>query len=99
LVIGRMVEFSHRNPRKVTVLALVLALAAAFYVSSRIRIDSDTAKLVDPNLPWQRAAADLDRQFPQNQDLIVIVVDGATPDQGSDAAAELARRLKLRPDL
>jgi len=99
LVIGPLVEFSHRNPKKVTALALVLALAAAFHASSRIRIDSDTAKLVDPNLPWQQAAADLDRQFPQNQDLIVIVVDGTTPDQSADGAAELARRLELRPDL
>ena len=99
LIIGHMVEFSRRNPKGVTVAALALALCAAVAISGRIRIDSDTGKLVDPNLPWQKAAADLDRQFPQNKDLIVVVVDGTTPDQSSDAAAELARRLRLRPDL
>ena len=64
-----------------------------------IRIDSDTGKLVDPNLSWQKASADLDRQFPQNHDLLLAVVDGATADQASDAAAVLSHSLAQRPDL
>jgi hopanoid biosynthesis associated RND transporter like protein HpnN len=78
---------------------LALALGAAIYASRRISIDSDTKNLADPNLPWQRAAADLDRQFPQNEHLLLAVVDGTTPDQASDAAAELARGMEQRPDL
>jgi hopanoid biosynthesis associated RND transporter like protein HpnN len=78
---------------------LVLAAGVAWYVAAHISIDSNTGKLVDPNLPWQRAAGDLDRQFPQNKDLLVAVVDGTTPDQAADAATALARSLAARPDL
>jgi hopanoid biosynthesis associated RND transporter like protein HpnN len=98
-IIGRLVEFSRRRAAVLTAVVLALALAAAWYVARGISIDSDTDKLVDPNLPWQKASADLDRQFPQNQDLLVAVVDGASPEQSADAAAELARRMKDRPDL
>jgi hopanoid biosynthesis associated RND transporter like protein HpnN len=98
-LIRRTVEFSRRRALWLTAAVLALAFAAALYVVRHIGIDSDTGKLVDPNLPWQKASADLDRQFPQNQDLLLAVVDGATPDQSADAAAELARRLRLRPDL
>jgi len=98
-LICRTVEFSRRHAGMLAAVILVLALGASYYVAHGISIDSDTGKLVDPNLPWQKAAADLDRQFPQNQDLLLAVVDGATPDQSSDAAAELARRMALRPDL
>jgi hopanoid biosynthesis associated RND transporter like protein HpnN len=98
-LICRTVEFSRRRAGALAAVVLVLALGAALFVARRISIDSDTGKLVDPNLPWQQAAADMDRQFPQDKDLLVAVVDGKTPDQSSDAAAELARRLALRPDL
>jgi len=98
-LISRLVEFSRRRAGLLTAVVLVLAVAVAVDVARRIKIDSDTSKLVDPNLPWQKASADLDRQFPQNQDLLLAVVDGKTASQSSDGAAELARRMKERPDL
>ncbi len=78
---------------------LALTVVTGYFVAHHLRIDSDTGKLVDPTLPWQKAAADLDRQFPQNRDLLVAVVDGKTADQATDAAAALARALAARPDL
>src|SRR6202522_1455736 len=98
-LICRTVEFSRRHAGMLAGVVLAAALLASVYVARGIAIDSDTGKLVDPNLPWQKAAADLDEQFPQNKDLLVVVVDAATPDQSADAAAELARRMGQRPDL
>jgi hopanoid biosynthesis associated RND transporter like protein HpnN len=97
--ISRMVEFSRRRAPSVVVVCLVLALGGARYTARRISVDSDTSKLVDPNLPWQKASADLSRQFPQNDHLLLAVVDAKTPDQASDAAADLAQRLRARPEL
>ena len=98
-ILLRTVEFSRRHAAALASVVLLLAFAAAMYAVRHISIDSDTGKLVDPTLPWQRAAADLDRQFPQNQDLLLVVVDATTPDRASDAAAELARRMRARADL
>ena len=98
-MISRLVEFSRRRAIMVAVLILALALGAGYYVAGHARIDSDTAKLVDPNLPWQKASDDLDRQFPQNDNLLLVVVDGATPDQASDAASVMARSLAQQKEL
>ena len=92
VIICRMVEFSRRHAGMLSATVFGLAILAALYVARGISIDSDTGKLVDPNLPWQKAAADLDRQFPQNKDLILVVVDGKTPDQAAHAAADRSDR-------
>jgi len=98
-IIGWTVELSRRHAGVVAAAILALAACGAVYVAGRISIDSDTSKLVDPHLPWQRAAADLSRQFPQNTDLLVAVVDGPTAEISADAAADLAAGLRRRPDL
>jgi hopanoid biosynthesis associated RND transporter like protein HpnN len=99
LIISHLVEFSRRRAIVVLGLGLALALGAGYYVAGHATIDSDTGKLVDPNLPWQKASSDLDRQFPQNDNLLVAVVDGKTADQASDAASVLAHSLAQRTDL
>jgi hopanoid biosynthesis associated RND transporter like protein HpnN len=88
-----MVGASSRNALTVAVLVLLATGAAAFHVARRIAIDTDTSNLISPDLPWRRAAAELDRAFPQNVDLLAVVVDGSTPDQTEDAAAALAGRM------
>ncbi|HEU5080259.1 MAG TPA: MMPL family transporter [Opitutaceae bacterium] len=92
-----LVDFSRRRALAVSATIFVLALAAGFYVAHHIAIDSDTGKLVDPNLPWQKASDDLDKQFPQNQHLLVVVVDAKSATQSSDAADTIARALEQQP--
>jgi hopanoid biosynthesis associated RND transporter like protein HpnN len=99
LIIARLVEFSRRRAIVVAAAAVILALVAGLYVAGHATIDSDTSKLVDPNLPWQKASDDLDRQFPQNSDLLLAVIDGATPEQASDAATVLADALAQQKNL
>jgi uncharacterized protein len=95
----RLVDASRRNAALVVTLVLLAASAATFWAARHAGIDTDTSDLISPKLPWRRAEAELDRAFPQNKDLLAIVVDGATPDQAEDAAAALAARLKASPDL
>jgi hypothetical protein len=97
--IVRVVETSRRHAVLVAALALAATLAAGFLVVRRIGIDTDTSNLISPDLPWRRAAAELDRAFPQNKDLLAVVVEGATPDQTGDAAAALEARLASEPSL
>jgi hopanoid biosynthesis associated RND transporter like protein HpnN len=78
--------------------ATVLALGAGFFAARRIAIDTDQGKLISPNLPWRKTEAVLNSEFPQNKDVIAIVVDGATPDLAGDAAAALADRLRALPE-
>jgi uncharacterized protein len=91
-----LVDFSRRFACLVTLLGVALTAISAYYASTHLSLDTDIDKLLDPNLPWRKREMAYDKEFPQFSNLIVIVVDGATPDQAEDAAAALAE--KLKPD-
>ena len=95
----RLVVASQRHAAAVTALVLVAMAAAGLYVSRRIAIDTDTSNLISPDLPWRRAAAELDRAFPQNINLLAVVIDGDTPDQTEDAASALTAQFAANRSL
>ena len=80
--------------------AWVLAAAAAgtalilWFTAANLGINTDTADMIDENLPFRQAAKDYDRAFPQSIDTLLVVIDGATPDLAEDAATVLAERLR-----
>ena len=98
-ILSRVVRFSCANAVSVLVLSLLVTVFLGIFVARHIAIDSDTSKLVDPDLPWQRASADISLQFPQDQNLLLVVVDADTPGLASDAASALAHRMAARTDL
>jgi uncharacterized protein len=89
-VIVRVVELSCRYAAATVGLVLLLALAGGYYTADNISIDTDVNKLIAQDLPWRQQEAEMDQAFPQNQDLLVVVIDGKTPDIAGDAAAALA---------
>ena len=98
-VTERVVEFSRRHAHAVVAVCLVLAALFGWYTATHWKIDASTDHLIDPTLPWRQAEAEMARLFPQNEDTLVIVVDGATPELADDAAGQLAKRLAARPDM
>jgi hypothetical protein len=62
-------------------------------------MDTDTANMISPHLPWRQQSAHLASLFPQNSGLLVIVVDGKTPELADQATTTLFTKLKDRPDL
>ena len=53
----------------------------------------------EPISAWRQNELALDAAFPQNVDLIVVVIDGQTGDLADRAARDLAARMQARPDL
>jgi hopanoid biosynthesis associated RND transporter like protein HpnN len=98
-VTERVVEFSRRHAHAVVAVCLVLTVLFGWYTATHWKIDASTDHLIDPTLPWRRAEAEMARLFPQNEDTLVIVVDGTTPELADDAAGRLAERLTARPDM
>jgi uncharacterized protein len=93
-LIYHVVEFSRRHAALVALAGLLLSLAAGVYAGRHLNIDTDIDKLLDPNLLWRQRETAFANAFPQFNDLIVVVVDGATPDQAQDGAAALTARLE-----
>ncbi|MGO9594946.1 MAG: MMPL family transporter [Steroidobacteraceae bacterium] len=98
-LVTRLVQASYRHAIALSILILAGVAVIGYLAARHIGIDTETDRLFSPDLPWRRAAAELDRAFPQNAELLAVVIDGTTPDQAEDAAAILARRLAANPDL
>jgi hopanoid biosynthesis associated RND transporter like protein HpnN len=98
-IIARLVEFSRRRAAANALAALALTILAGWYAAGHLAINTDIEKLLPSDLPWRQNEIALDRAFPQNADLLAIVIDGATGDQTDDAAQRLADRLAAEPQL
>ncbi|HKW53058.1 MAG TPA: MMPL family transporter [Stellaceae bacterium] len=97
--IARLVEMSRVQAAVFTAIVLALAVAGAMFVMSRISIDTDVGKLINPNLPWRLQQEKLDKAFPQNVDVLAVLVEAPTPDETEDATTALAARLARETDL
>ena len=89
----RLVEFSRRYAAAVIITVLLAVAVVGVLAARHLGIDTDTGKLFSSKLPWRQAVAAMARAFPQNNDLIAVVIDAATPDQAEDAAATLTTRM------
>jgi hopanoid biosynthesis associated RND transporter like protein HpnN len=82
-----------RRPWIVLLGFLLLGLAAIGTSAVRLGVSTDTAKLFADTLPWVQREAAFARDFPQFNDLLVMVIDGATPEIADETAAGLAAAL------
>jgi len=96
---ARLVELCRRYALAVAIFYLALAVGAGYLAATQLSIDTDLDKLISSKVPWRQQERALDEAFPQNSNLLAIVIDGKTPDETSDATAALAGRLEQQPDL
>ncbi|MCR0984819.1 hopanoid transporter HpnN [Roseomonas populi] len=95
---GRLVALSAARPWAVLLIGLLLAAGAMHYAARHFAMTTDTAELISTDLVWRQREIAYDKAFPQQEDLIVAVVDGATPEIAEGAAARLAEALAAQPD-
>jgi hopanoid biosynthesis associated RND transporter like protein HpnN len=98
-IVERSVAWAIAHARLVVLLCLALTVAAAFYAARTLTMDTDTARMISPHLPWKQEMARINAAFPQNVALLVVMIDGRTPDAAEDAAAALDAKMKERTDL
>ncbi len=97
--VGHIVEFARRNAAAVVLAALLLSVGGGFYAATHLTIDTNIENMLPTNLPWRQNEVALDQAFPQNDSLLVIVIDGQTGDHADRAARGLADKLRAEPDL
>ena len=99
LLVTRMVDAARRHAVPIALGILLLAAAGAYFAATHLRLNTDVERMLPADLPWRQREFALDRAFPQNTNLIAIVIDGKTPELADQAAAELAARLRREPQL
>lgn len=78
-------------------LLLLATLACAFclhYIAGNIKVNTNTAEMLSPDLPFQQHRKRFLEKFPQDEVTVLIVVDADTPEQATRTVAYLNDRLQ-----
>ena len=70
-LITRVVGFCAGRAWLVVLAALLLGLVASVYAARHIAIDTNTATLISPDLPWRQREIDFAKTFPHRVAVIV----------------------------
>lgn len=102
-IIERIVTFSCRWMGLVAIVTLILALGAGVYTATHFAMNTNSGNLISADVGWRKRQQEFDRLFPQQSDLILVVIDGATPELAEAGASALTGRLSqdksLFPDV
>ena len=74
----------------VIVVAVVGAAISIHYARNNLGVNTDTADMISPHLPWRRAYDAYKRDFPHTVDTLQVVIDGETPELAARASRILA---------
>jgi hopanoid biosynthesis associated RND transporter like protein HpnN len=96
-VITRIVDFSARHAWTVLGLFALLVALSGEYVVRNIAINTDVARLLDADPAWSRRDAAIAAAFPGRSDSTVVVVRAPAAEFATEAARELAARLRQQP--
>ena len=97
--ITRVVRLSSLHAWLVIPAFVLVAIFSAGYLARHFAITTDSKELLSSSLPWRQQEIMLDQAFPQSTNLIIAVVDGATPEAADDAADALVNALSPRSDV
>lgn len=88
--IPRLVGASIARPWITLGLGVLIGLIGALIATTRFAMTTDTAALISANVPWRQQERAMERAFPQLSDVMLVVIDGKTPELAEDAAAKLS---------
>ncbi len=87
-----------RFPWILILLTVLLTATSLHYTINNLGVNTNTAEMLSPDLPYQQNRLRIEAEFPQDAGVIILVVDALTPEETSQAASSLAKALKTRDD-
>lgn len=88
-----VVDFSRRHSLSFIAGGILLGVFAAWFAMHHLGVTTDTDQMFSSSLPWRQRANEMNKNFPQFQDLLVAVVDARVPEEAEATANELTRAL------
>ncbi|MET3825761.1 hopanoid biosynthesis associated RND transporter like protein HpnN [Sphingomonas sp. PvP055] len=88
-LLQRLVGFGVRAPFAVLGVCLAMVAAAGLYAAGHFAMTTDTAALISPTIEWRKQEKAVEQAFPQLKDVLLVVVDGKTPELAEAATAKL----------
>jgi hypothetical protein len=82
-----------RMPGLTLTVLVAATVAAAIYVATHVAVNSDMSDMIGEDVPYRKTFDQFNKQFPQQDNVILVVVDGASPEYAQTAATELYRAI------
>ena len=87
-----------RCPWTLLSLSLLLCCGTLYYSYRHLEINTNTAEMLSPDLPFQQNQAHFNQAFPEDATTIIFAVEAETPEESSQAAGELVELLNKAKD-
>lgn len=87
-----------RFPWTIILVTVALTGISLFYTYNHLPIDTNTADMLSPDLPFQQNRKRIEKAFPLDAATLLMVVDADTPEETSQAALQLESILKKESD-
>lgn len=87
-----------RFPWTLLLLSVLLCGFTLHYTMNTLGVDTNTADMLSPDLPFQQNRIRIENAFPQDANAILFVVDAETPEETTQAAIKLAAELRKHSD-
>ena len=92
-IVEAVVAVCTRTPVLVAALCIALGVEGGVYTATHFKMDTDSTKLISDKVDWRQREDHFDKLFPQQNNLILVVVDGATPELAEAGTAQLTTAL------
>lgn len=92
-LLARLADTSRRNAIAFVLGGLVLAAFAGWFAATHLGVSTDTDLLFKSSLPWRQRAIQMNRDFPQFDNLLVAVINARIPEEADATANALAAAL------
>ncbi len=89
---------AQQHPGWMLLFILLGAVLSGHYAATHLKVDTDTAKMLDPSLPFMQKRRQLERTFPQDKNAILLVVESSVPEMSEAAARRLKQLLTPQTD-
>lgn len=92
-----------RRPWPVVAAALLLAIFSAYFAANNLGVNTDPVQMLDESLPFRETYDRYRREFPDQVQTILVILEAPTPEQAYAAAkmvkAGMAQRSELFPSI
>ena len=92
-IVARIVAACSRHALWVVLLSGLLTVLSAWFAATHFAINTDSNTLIASDLPWRQRQEAFNKAFPQNDGLILMVLDGVTPEAAQGAADRIVAKL------
>ncbi len=86
------------RPRLTAAATLALAALAAWHAAGNLGVNTDTANMIAPTIPWRQHYNEYRDAFPLRDRNLLIVIDAPTPARADEIAADVMRELRAQPE-